>query len=185
MLRGIYPLRDCSDHELANRTRPCLKYQIKLCSAPCVDYVSQEQYREDLEGAVAVLKGQTGAVLERLKAAMLQASNDLEYERAAQYRDRIAFLQNSTETQSVEMDRFLDRDVFGWYRRGPRVEVVVLLFRSGKLLSANPFSLTPSSFRTTKRCPCSCRSTIKPDARSRTRFPCPSQLTVRKRWPSG
>ncbi len=139
-LRSVFPLRDCTDHEFANRSRPCLKYQIKMCSAPCVDYISKEEYDRSLQGAIRVLQGDAGDLLELLTQEMDKASQGLEYERAAVLRDRIAFLRNSTETQAVEMDALVDRDVVGMDRRGARVELVVLLFRDGKLLSASPFS---------------------------------------------
>jgi excinuclease ABC subunit C len=141
MLRTIFPLRDCSDSEFANRTRPCLKHQIHMCCAPCVGLVTPEQYRELLEGALRVLGGDTDAVVARLAADMGAAATKLEYERAAVLRDRIAFLRGSTEAQAVEHDRYQDRDALGMHRRGPTLEFCVLQFRGGKLLTSqlHPF----------------------------------------------
>jgi excinuclease ABC subunit C len=140
MLRTIFPLRDCRDAEFANRTRPCLKHQIKMCCAPCVGYVTPGQYQELLEGTLRVLQGHTDEVLARLAGDMGKAATDLEYERAAVLRDRIAFLRGSTEAQAVEQSRFDDRDAIGLHRRGPRIELCVLQFRGGKLLTNQPHS---------------------------------------------
>ncbi len=142
LLRTVFPLRDCSDSEFANRTRPCLKHQIHLCSAPCVGLVTRQQYAELLEGALRVLQGRTGELVERLQADMSAAAAKLEYERASVLRDRIAFLRTSTEAQAVEQSRFLDRDAIGFRRRGRKAEFCVLEFRGGKLLSSHPFSFT-------------------------------------------
>lgn len=142
MVRTVFPLRDCSDTEFANRTRPCLKHQIGICCAPCVGKVTGAQYGELLESAVRVLQGETGALLARLQEDMRDAAAKLEYERAAVLRDRISFLATSTEVQAVESQRFADRDAFGFQRRGRRVEICLLEFRGGKLLTSRPFSLT-------------------------------------------
>ena len=140
MVRTVFPLRDCRDSEFANRTRPCLKHQIGMCCAPCVGKVTPEQYAELLESAVRVLQGDTGQLLERLQTDMSDAAAKLEYERAAVLRDRISFLSTSTEAQAVEIQRFADRDAFGFHRRGRRVELCLLEFRGGKLLTSHPFS---------------------------------------------
>jgi excinuclease ABC subunit C len=142
MLRTIFPLRDCRDAEFANRTRPCLKHDIKMCCAPCVGLVTQPQYAELLEGTLRVLQGKSDEVLARLAGDMSRAASDLEYERAAVLRDRIAFLRGSTEAQAVEQSRFDDRDAIGLHRRGPRIELCVLQFRGGKLLTSQPHSFT-------------------------------------------
>jgi excinuclease ABC subunit C len=142
LLRTVFPLRNCSDAEFANRTRPCLQHQIHLCGAPCVGLVTREQYAEMLEGALRVLQGRTDELAARLEREMGEASARLEYERASVLRDRIAFLRTSTEAQAVEQSRFLDRDAIGFHRRGPRVELCVLEFRGGKLLSSRPWSLS-------------------------------------------
>jgi excinuclease ABC subunit C len=141
LLRTVFPLRDCRDTEFANRTRPCLKHQIHLCAAPCVGLETKEQYAESLEGALRVLQGDTAELVARLERDMSDASAKLEYERASVLRDRIAFLRTSTESQAVEQNRFLDRDAIGFHRRGRRIEVCVLEFRGGKLLSSRPFSV--------------------------------------------
>jgi excinuclease ABC subunit C len=142
LLRTVFPLRDCRDTEFANRTRPCLKHQIHMCAAPCVGLVSKEQYAEMLEGALRVLAGDTEELVARLQKDMSEAAEKLEYERASVLRDRIAFLRTSTEAQAVEQSRFLDRDAIGFHRRGRKVELCVLEFRGGKLLTSRPFSFT-------------------------------------------
>src|SRR5262252_951917 len=102
MIRGFLPLRDCSDHEFANRSRPCIKYQIKMCSAPCVGFIDQEAYGRLLAETLEILKGKTQSLAARLKTEMQQASERLEFERAAILRDNLAFFRTSTSGQKVE-----------------------------------------------------------------------------------
>jgi excinuclease ABC subunit C len=142
MLRTVFPLRDCSDTEFANRTRPCLEHQMGLCCAPCVGMVTKEQYAELVEESLRVLQGRTDEIVAKLQSDMEQAAAKLEYEKASVLRDRIAFLRTSTEAQAVEQGRFVDRDAVGFHRRGRHVEFCVLEFRGGKLLTHRPFSVT-------------------------------------------
>ncbi len=142
LLRSVFPLRDCRDREFASRTRPCLKHQIGMCCAPCVGKVTPERYAELVESAVRVLQGDTQALLAQLQGDMADAAAKLEYERAAVLRDRISFLSTSTEAQAVESQRFVDRDALGFHRRGRRVELCLLEFRGGKLLTSRPLSIT-------------------------------------------
>ena len=97
-LQRVFLLRTCADTVFTNRTRPCLLFQIKRCCAPCVDRVSQEEYGKLVTQARDFLQGKTGAVQKDLAAAMQQASENLEFERAAALRDRIrglAYVQGS------------------------------------------------------------------------------------------
>lgn len=142
LLRSVFPLRDCRDREFESRTRPCLKHQIGMCCAPCVGKVTPERYAELVESAVKVLQGDTAALVEQLQSDMAEAAAKLEYERAAVLRDRISFLSTSTEVQAVESQRFVDRDALGFHRKGRRIELCLLEFRGGKLLSSRPLSLS-------------------------------------------
>ncbi|MEW6741980.1 MAG: excinuclease ABC subunit UvrC [Planctomycetota bacterium] len=140
LVRSFIPLRDCSDREFARRTRPCLKHQIKLCAAPCVERIGREDYARLLDEAVSILQGRTTDVLERLRAEMAAASVALDFERAAILRDQIRFLETSTAGQKVEAAERFDLDALGLYREGDLLEIVVLFFRDGKLVAASPHS---------------------------------------------
>jgi excinuclease ABC subunit C len=104
LLQKLFMLRHCQDSFFANRTRPCLQYQIKRCTAPCVDLVAAEEYRADVEHAILFLEGNSQQVIEVLVKGMEEASAKLEFERAARYRDQIAKLQRVASEQHVDSD---------------------------------------------------------------------------------
>ena len=91
-IHKIFLLRSCSDNYFSNRTRPCLQYQIKRCSAPCCGKISQEEYANSIKQTEQFLSGKTAEVQKQLQIEMDQYSNELEYEKAAQIRDRIQAL---------------------------------------------------------------------------------------------
>jgi excinuclease ABC subunit C len=132
-LHSILPMRDCSDSILRNRTRPCLKHSIGRCSAPCVQLISEADYRELVDRAVDLLEGRTSAVIPILEARMRDAAANLEYEKAAKLRDHLEALRTTTEAQGVRLGKSLDRDVLGLHRDGERVAIQWLPFRDGKL----------------------------------------------------
>jgi excinuclease ABC subunit C len=101
LLQKVFPIRQCEDSVFRNRTRPCLQYQIKRCTAPCVGYISAEAYAEDVRHAALFLEGQSQAVVEAMAKRMDAAAAALDYETAARYRDRIAALRQVQERQSV------------------------------------------------------------------------------------
>ena len=90
LLQKVFRLRTCEDTVFANRTRPCLLYQIKRCSGPCVDLIDAESYGRDVDSAEAFLRGETQAVLSQLETRMLSHAEKLEFEQAAELRDAIA-----------------------------------------------------------------------------------------------
>ncbi len=104
LLQKLFPVRQCEDSFYKNRSRPCLQYQIKRCTAPCVGRVSQAQYAEDVRHVVMFLQGKSSAVIDDLVACMEQASADLEFEQAARYRDQIASLRRVQEKQYISND---------------------------------------------------------------------------------
>ncbi|WP_006788735.1 excinuclease ABC subunit UvrC [Thiorhodospira sibirica] len=108
LLQKLFLLRDCEDSQFAHRTRPCLQHQIKRCSAPCVSLISAEDYRHDVASAVQFLQGQSQQVITRLIAHMETASAQLEFERAARYRDQIAQLRQISAQQYINAK---DQDV--------------------------------------------------------------------------
>lgn len=138
-LQKLFLVRQCRDSFYANRSRPCLQYQIKRCSAPCVGHVGRESYRQDVDNAVRFLSGKNDAVLSDLQRRMDRASDDLNYERAAQYRDQIAAIKKIQAGQVVSSSRLKDADVLS-----ARVEhglccVTVLMIRGGRMLGSRNY----------------------------------------------
>ncbi|MCP3850620.1 MAG: excinuclease ABC subunit UvrC [Gammaproteobacteria bacterium] len=105
LLQKLFPVRQCEDSFYKNRSRACLQYQIKRCKAPCVDLVSQEEYSEDVRHTVLFLEGKSNQVIDELVKGMEKAAHDLEYERAAIYRDQIAGLRRLQEKQYVSNEK--------------------------------------------------------------------------------
>jgi len=132
-LHRVVPLRDCTDATLANRSRPCLKHQIGLCSAPCVGLIDKDEYGRLVERAVAILSGETRELEEDLDARMRGAAEELEFERAAHWRDRLSALRRTIEGQGVRPKDKVDRDILGLAREGDVAVVHRLAFRGGRL----------------------------------------------------
>jgi excinuclease ABC subunit C len=101
LLQKLFPVRQCEDSFFRNRSRPCLQYQIKRCSAPCVGYISVEDYAKDVRDSILFLQGKNDAVIAALVERMELASQSLEFEKAAQYRDQIAQLRTLQEKQYI------------------------------------------------------------------------------------
>ncbi|HDH97166.1 MAG TPA: excinuclease ABC subunit UvrC, partial [Proteobacteria bacterium] len=135
-LQSIFPLRRCSDRELANRTKPCVFHQIGRCSAPRAGLISEEEYREIVEQAIKFLEGKATGLIRELKSKMQLAADNLEFERAAWIRDRIAAIEKTIEGQKIVAASFEDKDAVGIWREWGRVEVAVLSVRGGKLIDA-------------------------------------------------
>lgn len=132
-LHSIIPLRDCTDHILNNRSRPCLKHSIGRCSAPCVGIITKEEYKNHVARAVELLQGKTASVRKLMESRMAEAAAALEFERAARFRDQIEALKTTTEAQGVRLGRAIDRDVIALVREGGRVAIQWLPFRGGQL----------------------------------------------------
>lgn len=130
-LQKAFLLRTCSDHVFANRTRPCLLYQIKRCSAPCVDRITPEAYAALVGQARGFLTGRSRAIQDDLAARMQEASDRLDFEAAAAYRDRIRALAQVTAHQDVNPAGLVDADVVGMATEGDRACVQVYFIRSG------------------------------------------------------
>jgi excinuclease ABC subunit C len=134
LLQKLFPVRQCEDSFYRSRSRPCLQYQIKRCSAPCVDYIKAEEYGEDVRHAVMFLEGKNNAIIDELVRRMEQASNSLEFERAAHYRDQIANLRRVQEKQYVMGSGSGDLDVIAAVARNGVGCVQVFFIRNGRNL---------------------------------------------------
>lgn len=131
-LQRAFLLRSCSDSVYENRTRPCLLYQIKRCSAPCTGEIALEDYDELVRAAEAFLSGRTDAVKAELARLMEAASDRLDFEQAARYRDRIAAMSHVTAQQGINPQTFAEADVFGVAQEGGLTCIQVFFFRAGQ-----------------------------------------------------
>jgi excinuclease ABC subunit C len=129
-LQKAFLLRTCTDSVYANRTRPCLLYQIKRCSAPCVNYIAPEAYNALVGEAEAFLSGKSQTVKEDLARQMEEAAENLDFERAATYRDRIQAMSFVTQTQGINPQSVEEADVFGLAQEGGQTCIQVFFFRS-------------------------------------------------------
>ena len=135
LIHRIFKLRTCDP--LPKRTEPCMDYHLGLCSAPCVGYVSEEDYRLSVEGAKALLSGEVSEVLPKLYARIEDLSKEMLFEKCAQIRDQITALENIAKGQAVSGLPFRSADLF--YSVGRRVGM--FLIRSGKVMSKKVYDL--------------------------------------------
>lgn len=143
VMQKLFKVRQCEDSYFRNRSRPCLQYQIGRCSAPCVGLISAKDYQQDVEHARLFLQGRSDRVLEQLATSMEQASTDLNYERAAQARDRIATLR-SLQAQHHVKGGSADMDLVSCAMASSLACISVLYFRNGiSVGSSNHFPKLP------------------------------------------
>ncbi len=139
LLQKVFQLRTCENVVFANRSRPCMLYQIQRCSAPCVGFVSEADYAEDVRSAVLFLQGKAGEVQAQLKRQMDEASAALEFERAAKLRDKITRLTQLQARQFVESATAGDVDVVAAAADSGLVAVNVVMMRGGRHVGDRTF----------------------------------------------
>jgi excinuclease ABC subunit C len=138
LLQKLFQLRQCNDAFFRNRSRPCLQYQIKRCTAPCVGLISAADYARDADNAALFLQGKTGEVVDAMVKRMEEASARTDYELAARYRDQIASLRKTAQHQYVSGDGG-DYDVVAAASRAGAASVTVLFVRAGRQLGNQVF----------------------------------------------
>jgi excinuclease ABC subunit C len=133
-LQRAFPLRSCSDGVFSTRTRPCLQYQIKRCTAPCVGRIEKPEYDAIVDEVRHFLGGRNREVQQSLSERMEQASANLEFERAAVLRDRIKALAHIQSHQAIEIHDVDEADIFATHAEGGQVCVQVFFLRAGQNL---------------------------------------------------
>ncbi len=137
-LQKTFRSRQCEDSVFKNRTRPCLQYQIKRCTAPCVDYISPEDYQKDLHHTRLFLTGNSDKLLSELADQMDLASQQLQFEKAADYRDQITALRTVQSQQVIEEGNG-DIDIIAAEMRAAAICVHILFVRQGRILGSRSF----------------------------------------------
>ncbi|MGA0734426.1 MAG: excinuclease ABC subunit UvrC [Steroidobacteraceae bacterium] len=138
-LQKVFRLRPCRDSYFAHRSRPCLQYQIGRCSAPCVGLIGQQDYARDVSAAVRVLEGRNDEVLRELADRMEDASQRLEFERAASLRDQIAAIKELQAQQVVAADDERDADIFAITGDPGGYGISVMPVRGGRSLGTSSY----------------------------------------------
>lgn len=138
LLQKVFRIRPCEDSFFRNRSRPCLQYQIKRCTAPCVGLISEQEYRLDVKHAMLFLEGRNNEIMQQLAVEMESAAGALEFERAAQLRDQISALQQVQEQQFVS-GQDGDADVFGCAMQPGGVSIHALFVRSGRVIGSKAY----------------------------------------------
>ena len=139
LLQKVFKLRTCENTVFANRTRPCLQYQIERCTAPCVDLISVEDYRRDVSHATMFLQGREQQVMDELGEKMMAAAEDQEYELAAVYRDRMQSLRQVQAKQFVSDFAVNDADVIAVAELMGEHCVNLVMIRGGRHLGDKSF----------------------------------------------
>ena len=130
MLQKIFQLRVCDDGTFKNRKRPCILYQIKRCSGPCVDYIEKFEYKESVNQAIQFVSGKSRDIQKNLSKEMETASDKLDFEKASILRDRIKSLNIIQSSQRINEANLIDADVIAGYKESGKICIQVFFYRS-------------------------------------------------------
>jgi len=138
LLQKLFPVRQCEDAVYNNRSRPCLQYQIKRCTGPCVGLIDKASYAQDVESTVMFLEGKGGLLIEQLVGKMEQAAESLDYEQAAAFRDQIGRLRPVMEKHFILGDHG-DLDIIACASKANQACIQVFFIRNGQHLGNKVF----------------------------------------------
>ena len=141
LVKKLFPWRSCTKTITGKDPRPCLDYYIQRCIGPCASLCSKEEYDEVVRQVILFLEGRSEEVTRGLHRHMEEASEKLEFERAARLRDQVRAIERTTERQVMEVVERVDMDVFGLAREGPEACVEVFFVRSGNVIGRDSFAL--------------------------------------------
>lgn len=136
-LEKLFLIRNCADSFFQNRTRPCLQYQIKRCTAPCVNLISAEHYAKDIDAAILFLEGKNKSVVNTLVERMEKSSDVQDYEHAARFRDQISKLKEIEARQLVSRTSKLDLDILGFASNSAIHCVTIMFIRNGSMIGSH------------------------------------------------
>lgn len=144
LLRKLYHIRSCNRNlpKDIGKERPCLNYHIKQCYAPCQDYISQEEYRESVQKAVEFLNGKYDTILNELQEKMEQASEEMEFEKAIEYRDLLGSVKQIAQKQKITNSDGEDKDILAVATEDRDAVVQVFFIRGGRLIGRDHFYMT-------------------------------------------
>ncbi len=140
LMRRIFPLCVCGLSEFRNRTRPCLDYQLGLCSAPAAGLITEKAYKDLVDGAIMFLEGKNVELLKVLKRRMKAAAKRLDFEQAAALRDQVSSIEGMLETQKVVTHTQIDRDVFALVRDSAEISIQAVFIRGGRMVDSLNYS---------------------------------------------
>ena len=130
MIQKIFHLRVCDDTVFKNRERPCILYQIKRCSGPCVGYIKNDEYKQTVEDAIEFVSGKSRKIQKNLSQQMEKASEELDFERATILRDRIKSLNIIQSSQRINEANLIEADVIAGYKESGKTCIQVFFYRS-------------------------------------------------------
>lgn len=145
LIKKIFPLRTCrksiknGQNKLTKTNRPCLNYHIGLCSAPCTDYIKKEEYMKIVNNVIELLQGKDSAVKNQLKLEMANASENLEFEKAAYIRDKLEAIGKVSEKQKIIFDNFENEDFINLYKDEKDSCIQIFFIRNGKIIGREHF----------------------------------------------